>query len=332
MDMLEAARLIEAVGGADMELVRETRAARLWDLAELWARERAVTGLEPSTMKEYLLSIELAGRFGIRTVADVTPSSLRSFMKAFILGGRSSETANRKLAAVSSLMKWLWAEGRVPWAHYHELRGLYFERGHVPPIEHLSASRYVELRTIARAIDATRFELLVAFGVESGLRWHEARQLHREDLELEMDAPFLRVSHTHGRKNKTKRERTVPIRVAFAQELLARELAAGPLFPARAREGEELLSPYLHRSTYREWRRASLERSAWWNWHLLRHTFASWNVQRSRTLSEVSEWLGCSERVARRHYARFAPGGDARVEQAFVDVPGFAPPAAKPAA
>jgi integrase len=323
-ELAELARVVQAVGRADAALVLETRDRFLIDLAEVWAQDGFVTGLRESTLRDYLLSLEILGRFGIRRVSDVTPLAVRAFMRAIVGAARSPETANRKLAALSSLFSWLHAEGRVPLAQVLELRELYFERPFVPPPAFMRPPEYVEVRMAARAIEARRFELLVGFGVESGLRWHEARQLHREDLILEVAEPFVRVSHTLGRRNKTSRERTVPIRVAFAQELLALELEEGPIFPARRREGEDLLSPYVHHGTFRIWRKAALERGPWWDWNLLRHTFASWHVQRGRTITEVADWLGCGEDVARRHYAALAPGGNKIVELTFERVPSFA--------
>lgn len=318
------ARLVAAVGRADAAAVAATRDELLLEVAREWAEDAGVTGLRESTLYQYRLSLGLMARGGIRTVADATPLAVRAWMKRRLREGRSPETANRNLAALTSLLSWLHDEGRVPLAQVLELRELFLERPFVPPPEFLERDRYRVLREVARTIDpARRFEFLIAFGVEAGLRFHEARQLRTDDLELDVAEPFVRVSHTHGRRNKTDRERTVPIRVAFAQELRERAFTPGPLFPARARTGERLRSPYFHRGTFRAWRKASLERAGRWTWHLLRHTFGSWHVQRGRTITEVSTWLGCSEQVAKRHYARLAPGGNRIVEATFADVPTF---------
>lgn len=323
-DLGELAALVQSIGRAELGLVRETRGARLMDLAELWARDALVTDLRENTLAQYRGSLDLLARFGIQVVSDVTALNVRAFMRARVQAGRSPETANRNLAALSSLFTWLHAEGRVPLIQALELRELYFDRPHMPPPEFLLVPRYCELRQVAREIDSRRFELAVGFAVEAGLRFHELRQLHREDLELELAEPFVRVSLTGGRRNKTDRGRPVPIRAAFAAELLERELPPGPIFPARAREGEVLRSPYVHRGTLREWRERSIERLGWhWTWLTLRHTFASYHAQAGRTLLEIATWLGCGEDVAKRHYASLMPGGNKVVEVSFERVPSF---------
>jgi integrase len=307
MDIDEVAELVRAVGRADVHAVAETRDRLLIEVAAEWRADTGTTGLRESTLRQYLHSLSLLARSGIKKVSDATPLAFRAFQRARLEAGRSPETCNRNLAALTSLLGWLHAERRVPLAQLLELRELYLERPQVPPPGFLTHERYRLLREVARAIDA-RFELLVAFGVEAGLRFHEAQQLHREDLALDLEEPFLRVSLTHGRRNKTDRERTVPIRKAFADELRALELEAGPIFRARVRAHEDLLSPYVHRGTFRAWRRASLERAGPWSWNLLRHTFASWHVQRGRDLALVAAWLGCGILVAKRHYAEMPCG------------------------
>jgi integrase len=325
MEITEVARLVRAVGRADMDAVAETREKLLVLLAEDWVDDVGTTGLRASTLKQYMISLKMLGRAGVMTPAQATPIAVRAFMKSRLALGRSPETVNRNLAALTSLLGWLHAEGRVPLAQVLELRELYLERPFMPPPAFLSREAYPEVRAAARAIaPRQQFELLVAFGVEAGLRFHEAQQLHGEDLALEDSAPYVRVSLTHGRRNKTDRERTVPIRAAFAQELLAIGIANGPIFRARVRRCEQLRSPYLHRGTFRALRKKALEHGPWWNWNLLRHTFASWNAQAGRSLPELAAWLGCGEDVVKR-YAALMPGGNWRIEEAFVGVPHFGP-------
>lgn len=332
MEFEELARLTRDVGRADPVLVAATREVLLEELALAWTLDAPTTGLRANTLYQYRLSLGLMARAGIGKVVQATPLAVRAFMKTRLAAGRSPETCNRNLAALTSLMTWLHADGRVPLSQLLELRELYLARPHMPPPAFLERERYRVIREITRAIDPVgRFELLVAFGVESGLRWHEARQLHAEDLALAIAEPYVRVSLTHGRRNKTDRTRAVPIRLAFAQELLALELEPGPIFPARIRAGEDLLSPYLHKGTWREWRKASLARAGFWNWNLLRHTFASWHVQAGVPIDDVARWLGCGVDVAKKHYAGHIPGGDKIVEVTFRDVPTFGSPWVGPA-
>jgi integrase len=330
MDIDEVAELVRAVGRADVHAVAETRDRLLIEVAAEWRADTGTTGLRASTLKQYVISLGLLARAGVRTVAEATPIAVRAFQKARLAAGRSPETVNRNLAALTSLLSWLHAEGRVPLAQLLELRELYLERPFMPPPAFLERERYRVLREVAREIDpARRFEFLIAFGLESGLRFHEAQQLHAEDLELDCEEPYVRVSLAHGRRNKTDRERSVPIRVAFAQELRALRLAPGPIFRARERQGEALLSPYLHRGTWREWRREALARCGfWWNWNLLRHSFASYHVQRGLDLALVATWLGCGILIAKKHYAGLVPGGNKAVERTFADVPTFGTEAA----
>lgn len=298
---------------------------QLLSLAQEWADNSAETGLRPSTLKQYRQALSLLRDAGIRTVADATPQAVRAFMRARVASGRSPETCNRNLAALTSLVSWLHTQGRVDLAHLFELRQLYLPRRAPPAPDFLSREQYQRLREVAREIDL-RFDLLVAFGVEAGLRRHEALMLRREDLAIDVARPFVRVSRTHGRRNKTDRARTAPIRVVFARELLGRDLNEGPVFAARSRRGETLLSPYLHGGTFREWRTAALPSIGDWDWHTLRHTYASWHIQAGVSVAKVAAWLGNSVEICMRHYASVLPGGDEECERAFAACPEVAAP------
>lgn len=321
MDLIEVARLVTAVGRADMDAVRATRDVLLLELASAWAADAVMTGLRKTTLNSYRISIALLARAGIRTVGEATPLAVRAFLRARVGSGLSPETANRNLAALTSLLSWLHAEGRVPLAQVLELRELFLPRPGKPRPDYLVMPRYLRLREVAREVEPRgQLDLLLAFGVEAGLRYHEAVQLWGEDLDLDHEDAFVNVSLTHGRTNKKRRERTSPIRAVFARELRDRGLPRGPLFPARQRKGETLLSSYLHRNTFKGWREASAETLGWWwDWHLLRHTFASWNVQTGGKdiLPKLSAWMDTSIPVLMKHYAALIPGGDKAIERAF---------------
>lgn len=258
MEFAEISELVQAVGQGQPALIKATRGLKLTGVALQWLADTTTVNLRASTRAAYYISLRYLENTGIATVAEAIPSNVRAWMRRLVERGRSPETANRHLAALTSLFSWLHAEGRAPLAQILELRELYLGRPDRPVPEFLRPAAYVAFRMAVREAVDESFELLCSLGVEAGLRYHEAVQVHGEDLHLD-DEPYLKVSLTHGRKNKKNRERTVPLRRSFANELASRKLSHGPLFPSRQRRNETNVSPYMHRGTFKTRRLSTFE-------------------------------------------------------------------------
>ncbi|HZC68547.1 MAG TPA: site-specific integrase [Nitrospirales bacterium] len=132
---------------------------------------------------------------------------------------------------------------------------------------------------------------LVEFSLFTGLRQAEA-------LELTWD----RVERSRGviriEKTKSRKRREVPLNSRADAVLLRRVPKAEGLVFGTAR--------YAH---FRSSWECAVQRAKLvdFHWHDLRHTFASWSVQRGASLQEVKDLLGHSNLAMTLRYAHLAP-------------------------
>lgn len=284
---------------------------RILEAAQEWIRD---SPLEPDTLHRYVYSLGLLVRSGLTEIEQITAESTSLFLveRRKTVG---DETSNRDLAAVSSFVRWLYEQRRFPLETLLGMRQLYRRTKFVGVPYFLTAERYEVALPACAEIDR-RLELAVALDTNSGMRFSEMQRSHYQDYTLVVDRPFVTVI-----SSKTGKPRTAPIPKKFADELLGRwgfDRGYGPVFPARKRRGEDLVSPYVHKTTFRMWLGDARKRAGfYWNWLTLRHTYASWNVQVGVSIAKVSRWLGNSIGVCYDRYAALEPGGDADIERGF---------------
>ncbi len=171
--------------------------------------------------------------------------------------------------------------------------------------------RYLNLRQIDAALKAVAgniVEPLVATAIYAGLRREELCWLMWEDLALATDKPLLRVrAKTVGKESwmpKTRKNRTVPISRTLHPYLARQSLRRGKspwVFPSpwKQRWNPDNLSSHL--------RPLLAEAQLAWSFLDFRHTFGSQLAQRGVSLYKISELMGNSPEIARRHYARLLP-------------------------
>jgi integrase len=288
---------------------------------EAWLRD---SQLEASTLTQYVYSLGLLVRSGIDDIRHVNRPTIKRFCGTRLLEGVSAETVSRNLAALCSFLGWLEQLDEFPLDELNKIRTLFkgLRNGRIKPPDFLTVDQFGRLRDAAETVDPV-LSLAVSIGVHSGLRLEELRSLWRADFVLDVPLPFVRIQRTHGRKIKTKKERTPPIAAAFAAKLsrLGFSGADEPVFPrARLRRsGEAPRSPYLSTQTLQSWlREASKAAGIRCNWLTLRHTYASWLVQQGVSITKVAKFLGNGITVCFQHYSALIPGGDQDVERGFV--------------
>jgi integrase len=130
----------------------------------------------------------------------------------------------------------------------------------------------------------------VELSLFTGLRQGEAIGLTWDRVDRARGVLLLEVT-------KSGRRREVPLNAA-ADAVLARR---GPKDGGRVFEGSW--------NRYRTAWEAAVKRAKLvdFHWHDLRHTFASWAVQRGATLPEVKDLLGHSSLAMTVRYAHLAP-------------------------
>lgn len=293
-----------------------------------WAQD---TRLRPRTFESYASIFRVIVRSGLKTVESLTRKNVRACLVAQRKRGITGSTCNHYLAAVQSLIAWLESRGRVPMKTVLELRGLRFEVGELPPPRYLSPEEYGRLLAAARAFRPT-MGWAVALAVNTGLRLGELRQLHHEELVLDVEEPFVRVLRSSGRQTKTNRERGVPISRSFAEELRKAGFGTpktGPVFPANVarpggpRKGKASSQPYLATPTLERWMqtaRAAAGLGPEVNWITCRHTFCSWLWAKGISPGLIATYAGHSVAVGQKHYIGCAPAGNARVAEGFAEV------------
>jgi integrase len=281
----------------------------------------ADANIENSTILRYVYSLGHFVRLGIAEIEQIDKRSFMRFAKERESEGVAPSTINHDLAAISSFCRWLWERDQFPLQTLLELRQLYHFVPPPPSPDYLTPEKFLALRTASASVHPT-FELAVALGVHTGLRFSELRRVWFEDFDFSSEHAFVRVDRSRGRETKTKRPRTVPICEQFAKELvdcygLTRGLS-GPVFRPRVRGGVTTHSIYVHEKTLRNWLHEARQLVGWYfTWITMRHTFATWHVQSGTSIALVAQWLGNNVNICFRHYSAHVPGGNPQVEEGF---------------
>lgn len=172
--------------------------------------------------------------------------------------------------------------------------------------------RYLKLSQVQQQLevfaDDPKWQAIVATYIYAGLRREELIWLTHDDVETDDRGNrwlHVRAKEVLGKKwkPKTGRDRTIPVAPALAK-LLDQYTPALPtpwLFPTS--NGKQWRLRNLNRHLQNHNKRAGLD----WSFMDFRHTFGSLCVQNGVELYQVSEWMGNSPDVCRKHYARLDP-------------------------
>jgi integrase len=229
-----------------------------------------------------------------------------------VIARRRRATANRLLSVLRAVLNFAWREGRVATdSAWRRVRP--FHNASEPLV------RYLEPGEATRLANACPADLrsLVRAALMTGCRYGELVALRVVDFRA--DAQSI-----HVRESKSGRPRHVPLSaegLAFFSELAAGRAAAEVLF---TRAGRPWGKNHQVRELAAACTRAKIAPAV--SFHILRHTYASWLVQRGVALQVVAEVLGHSDtRITQKHYGHLAPSYVAQVIRE--NLPAIAPPA-----
>lgn len=149
-----------------------------------------------------------------------------------------------------------------------------------------------DLRSRGLDLDAE----IATIGLHTGLRRGEILSLSWEDVDL--DRGILRVRSSESYKVKGGRIRVVPINDTAGEILSRRVNSRGVIFSG-------VLPETLSRRFKKSVRRLHLREDL--HFHSLRHTYASWLVQKGVSLYVVQRLLGHSSPTMTQVYAHLAP-------------------------
>lgn len=274
-----------------------------------------VDDLSLGTVQSYRSAIARFAAFGVTRAEDVSVARMAAFVAARARETRSM--ARQDGLALLSVLAYVERIGRALPVPLRALRELLPGR---PPREQLAASyltreRYEALKEGALSRRGTwgprapmkrkRRRLMIEIAALSGLRRGELARLDWSHVDLERKILYVR-----GR-TKTRRERAVPICEELRAALAAWPERSGPVFPRHS-------GGYIHPKVL--WRQLAIARAAAEladvDFHLLRHTRASWWVQNKVPLAKVAKWMGHSIEVCIDHYAGLELGYDPDCELA----------------
>ncbi len=169
--------------------------------------------------------------------------------------------------------------------------------------------RYLDMDQIAEQLQALHDEpvlkALVATLIYAGLRREEALWLTIDDVDLVRRMIYVRAKIVNNERwqPKTKRNRAVPISEALHGIMAAYSPQRTDSWFFPSPHGKRW-DPDNFSQELREINR--LHGLDWSCWHF-RHTFGSILAQSGRSLFQISELMGNSPEVCRRHYAALMP-------------------------
>src|ERR1035437_9020532 len=154
-----------------------------------------------------------------------------------------------------------------------------------------------EMDLLLEKEDEERFRLIYRVGAYTGMRMGEIRFLRWRAIDFNKD--LITVQNHEEFTTKSKKSRDIPLHISLREELLA--LKGEPdeyVFLYNVRQySKELLSRNFKEAN----RRAKLNKK--YHFHTLRHTFASWLVQKGVSIYEVSKLLGHADIKTTEIYA-----------------------------
>jgi len=146
-----------------------------------------------------------------------------------------------------------------------------------------------DFQILMNAVDNQELRDIIEFALNTGLRQMELLTLEWNQINFR-DSLLILDNRNH--LTKSKKIRTIPLNVKALQILTARERSkqSNIIFTYK---GLPIKQDYISKTFKKFIKKADLNIKL--NFHSLRHTFASWLVQRGVSIYEVSKLLGHSD-------------------------------------
>lgn len=243
-------------------------------LALRWAKTRG----EETATRNAMDVVSILGHTS--APREVTPAAIQGLILTLRQKGNQPSTINRKLAALSVMLKTAKDQGviqelpKIP--HLKESEGR---------VRFLSEAEQMELFLAIQAIDPT-IQWLCRFLVNTGMRVGEALRLRWEDIH---------ENTAHIRRTKADCPRKVPLTEDATWSMPAEKTGAGPFTNLK----QQRLSYVWNKAKAQ----TSLKDDPEVVPHILRHTCASRLVQNGVPIQVVQQWLGHKSLAQTQRYA-----------------------------
>jgi integrase len=243
----------------------------------------------------------------VRFLEDVTPTLISHFIKQRVDNdGIAPKTANRFREVLHVMFNYaIKHEGFIS-----PVRGLRNPAGAVERRpEPAPQIRFLDLKDIPPQLQALErcpgLRAAVAMMIFAGLRREECFWLTRDDVDIERRVIRVRAKTIDGKawQPKTKKNRAVPISNALLQILGTYRPRRGDPWFFPAPRGKHWDPDCFSRML----RRVNKEAGLTWDCLDFRHTFGSHLAMKGESLYKISELMGNSPEICRRHYAALIP-------------------------
>ncbi|MDD6180549.1 MAG: tyrosine-type recombinase/integrase [Desulfovibrionaceae bacterium] len=225
------------------------------------------------------------------SLADIDLEWIDEYVDALLAQGNSGSTVNRKLSALSSMLRVAFERGKIEHLPKMPRRKEGEHRIRFLSVEEEARLLHYMRDVLGRADHADAVEVLLYTGVRCGELW----RLETRDIDLERGTMTLW-------KTKNGRPRTIPI-VARIRPIIERRMVCakeGKIFP----EGS-------HSWLRTVWDKARLDlgyaEDSQFVPHMLRHTCATRLAQRGISMPIIKEWMGHTTIQTTARYAHFSP-------------------------
>lgn len=268
--------------------------------ARKWFDEYVIPNNKHQEMrsKKYILQASLVPFFGNLLIGEITTQHVEQYKVHALKEGVSRKTINNRLATLSKCMttayEWVKLSGRPP--------RVVWLKCPPPHTDHLSAD---ECELLLSHAEGVIFEMILA-AVRTGMRQGELRGLQWSSINWENRTLTVRHSLNDRLKQlespKSNRERHIPLDLDVYEMLYRGKKSTGYVFVDAS--GKPFDSQRLIRRLQDVREKAGLRK---FNWHTLRHTFASQLAMRGAPLHVVQALLGHSTITMTMRYAHVAP-------------------------
>jgi integrase len=260
------------------------------DVLNDYALERGPKVIGGETLANCITN--LAGLFDGKTVAEI-PRLVDGYIKK---RNRSAGTVRRELGVLQAAINHAHKRGKLTYSVSVELPP-------VPP----SKERYLTRQEAAKLLRATRFDakarlympLFILISVYTGRRKEAVLSLRWSQVDLERNLIDFRKP---GEVETKKRRGRVPIPPKLIPHLRRARLRGSDLGPVLHISGRPIQN--IKKGFAAACRRADIEGATP---HTLRHTAATWLMQKGVSLTMASEYLSMTEATLRRVYWHHHP-------------------------
>ncbi|MCU7495027.1 MAG: site-specific integrase [Ignavibacteria bacterium] len=226
---------------------------------------------------------------------SITYDALSTYIRQRVLKS-SVYVGKRETAYLSGIYKWAIINGyhtenicrHIKTARLPEKQPIYFTK--------------TEFNLLVASVTDQDLKDLMYFAVNTGLRQMELLTLKWSQVDL---AGKFVILANNGHKTKSGKVRTIPLNQKVLEILERRILNVADHGTVFSYQGQPIKQQFISHKFQKLIKKAGLNSKL--NFHSLRHTFATWLLQRGASIYEVSKLLGHADIKTTEIYSHLSP-------------------------